>query len=287
MTTAVDPAWIRSEDRRPSDMTPLPHRVIDRRQETSDTATITLRATGQPLAGWEPGQFTMVHAFGVGEIPISVSGGQADGLGGELIRHTVRAVGAVSRAICEAPIGAVLGLRGPFGRGWPASPQGADVVVLAGGIGLAPLRPVITAALARGGRVSVLIGARTPTDLIFTEEYDAWRTAGAQVLVTVDRPDDAWAGHVGVVTTLLGQTDFHPAATIGYVCGPEVMMRLGAQALVGRGVRPTRVAVSLERNMRCGIALCGHCQLGPLLVCRDGPVVGFDTAEPLFAIKEL
>jgi anaerobic sulfite reductase subunit B len=263
-------------------MTPEPYRVIERREETADTTTLTLEARGKELPTWAPGQFTMVYAFGVGEIPISVSGGRSG-----LIRHTVRAVGAVSRAICAARVGSTLGVRGPYGRGWPAPPDNADVVVVAGGIGLAPLRPVVTAALARPGRSWVLIGARTPADLIFTKEYAEWRAAGARVEVAVDRAETGWAGHVGVVTTLLNDADFAPAGTVGYVCGPEVMMRLGARALVDRGVRPDRVAVSLERNMRCGIALCGHCQLGPLMVCRDGPVVGFDIAEPLFATREL
>lgn len=263
-------------------MTPLPHIVVQRQQETIDTATLTLEASDEALPPWTPGQFTMVYAFGVGEIPVSVSGGAVG-----MIRHTVRAVGAVSRAICAAPVGSTLGLRGPYGRGWPAPPDGADVIVMAGGIGLAPLRPVITTALARPGRVFVLIGARTPEDLIFTHEYPEWREAGARVLVTVDRAGTGWAGRVGVVTTLLDGVDVTPGGTAAYVCGPEVMMRLGARALADRGVDRSQIALSLERNMRCGVALCGHCQLGPLLVCRDGPVVGLDLAEKLLASREL
>jgi NAD(P)H-flavin reductase len=265
-----------------SSMTPVPHRVVASRRETADTVTLTLQAHGDALPMWAPGQFTMVHAFGVGEIPLSISGGEAG-----VIRHTVRAVGAVSRAICEASVGSTLGVRGPFGQGWPAPPEAADVLVIAGGIGLAPLRPVVMEALRNRGRLSVLIGARTPEDLIFTAEYEEWRSAGAHVAVTVDRADAGWPGHVGVVTMLLSAADFAPPDTVAYVCGPEVMMRLVARGLTDRGVRQQRVSVSLERNMQCGVALCGHCQLGPLLVCRDGPVVGFDTAEPLFAIREL
>ena len=263
-------------------MTPVPYRVVDRRQETADTATLTLKAGRTVLPQWTPGQFTMVYAFGVGEIPVSVSGGRAG-----LIRHTVRGVGAVSRAICAAPVGSTLGLRGPYGRGWPAPPEHADVVVMAGGIGLAPLRPVVTAALARPGRLFVLVGARTPEDLIFIDEYAQWRDAGAEVLVTVDRADVSWSGRVGVVTTLLDGLDLAPGASVGYVCGPEVMMRIGARALTDRGFGRDRITVSLERNMRCGVALCGHCQLGPILVCRDGPVLGLDQAERLLATREL
>lgn len=265
-------------------MTPLPYRIVDRREETADTVTLRLEPVGAALATWIPGQFTMVYAFGVGEIPVSISGGA-----GAEIRHTVRAVGAVSRAICAAPVGTMLGLRGPFGRGWPPIPPEDEVIVVAGGIGLAPLRPVVLAGLARPERLSVLIGARTPADLIFTDEYDRWRAAGARVLVTVDRAPAGWTGHVGVVTTLLAGL---PAASTGgnrtgYVCGPEIMMRLGARALVQAGMRPARIWVSLERNMRCGTGHCGHCQLGPMLVCRDGPVVDAGYAEPLLVRREL
>jgi len=268
-------------------MRPLPYRIVDRRQETLDTATLLLEPVEAALAAWTPGQFTMVYAFGVGEIPVSISGGS-----GNRIQHTVRAVGAVSRAICAAPIGATLGLRGPFGCGWPSLPPDDEVVVLAGGIGLAPLRPMILAGLGQPERLSVLIGARTPADLIFTAEYDRWRAAGARVLVTVDRATASWKGHVGVVTTLLARlprtfTDPTEPRPTAYVCGPEIMMRLGARALMEEGVPPDRIWVSLERNMHCGVGLCGHCQLGPILVCRDGPVVDAGCASPLVLRREL
>ena len=259
-------------------MTPLPYRVVARREDTADTVTLTLEPVGDRLPPWAPGQFTMASAFGVGEIPISISGGRHG-----LIRHTVRAVGAVSQAICAAPVGSALGLRGPFGLGWPAPPDGVDVVVMAGGIGLAPLRPIVSATL--GPRLTVLIGAKTPAELIFTPEYDTWRAAGADVRVSVDWPDAGWTGRVGLVTELL---DSAPApGAVGYVCGPEIMMTRSAESLVERGVWPDRVFLSLERNMRCGEGTCGHCQLGPMLVCRDGPVLTFDAAQPLLAVREL
>ena len=267
-------------------MIPLPYRVVSRRVETTDTVTLGLAPAGAGLGEWLPGQFTMVYAFGAGEIPISISGGE----GGE-IRHTVRAVGAVSTAVCAAPVGAVLGLRGPYGRGWDlGSAAGADLVLVAGGIGLAPLRPVLTGALAdpgRYGRVTLLIGARTPADLIYTGEYRAWRERGARVLVTVDRADVGWRGEVGVVTKLLDGAGLRPERTVAFACGPEVMMRFAAWALGDRGVPATAIRVSLERNMKCGTATCGHCQLGPLLVCHDGPVASWDVAGPLLAVKEL
>jgi anaerobic sulfite reductase subunit B len=255
---------------------------VHRRVETADTVSLSLQPVGEPIDAWAPGQFTMVYAFGIGEVPVSISGGT-----GTQIVHTVRGVGAVSNAIAAAPVGSILGLRGPYGQGWPAV-DGSDVLVIAGGIGLAPVRPVITSATGRSTRrsVSVLIGARTPDDLIFMEEFDQWREAGAQVLVTVDRGSPQWTGHVGVVTTLLTQVAT-TAEMSSYVCGPEVMMRLTARNLVDRGLPEHRVYLSLERNMRCGVGLCGHCQLGPLLLCRDGPVAGFDVAGPLLLTREL
>jgi NAD(P)H-flavin reductase len=268
-------------------MTPLPYRVVSRRVELADTVTLELIPEGAAIARYLPGQFTMVYAFGVGEVPISISG---DWDGGPLV-HTLRAVGAVTKALHDTEPGMVLGIRGPFGAGWrvPAT-AGADVVVVAGGIGLAPLRPVIRHALAqrdRYRRVLVLIGARTPEDLLYPDEYERWRKAGADVRVTVDRADTSWTGSVGVVPALLDDVELDPATVAAYLCGPEIMMRFAGQALRRRGVPAEVIDVSLERNMRCGIGWCGHCQLGPLLLCRDGPVIGYDVAEPLLAVKEL
>ncbi|NJC72456.1 oxidoreductase [Planosporangium thailandense] len=268
-------------------MMPLPYRVTGRRQETSDTATLILEPVRQPMAAARPGQFSMVYAFGVGEVPISVSGPPD----ADLVVHTLRAVGAVTRALHDARVGQVLGLRGPYGTDWGLPvPVGSDLVIVGGGIGLAPLRPAVYHALdqrARYRRVAVLIGARTPDDLLFTKEYDDWRAGGVEVGVTVDRADTTWAGRVGVVPDLITGLEFAPESTVALVCGPEVMMRFTARALLRRGVPPAAVRVSLERNMHCGTALCGHCQLGPLLLCRDGPVVGYDRAQPLTGVKEL
>ncbi|MFY1671534.1 FAD/NAD(P)-binding protein [Plantactinospora sp. WMMB334] len=267
-------------------MLPLPYRVTRRRVETDDTVTLSLAPVAADVGPWEPGQFTMLYAFGVGEVPISISGGD-----GATIRHTIRDVGAVSHALCATEVGGVLGLRGPYGRGWDVgSATGADLVLVAGGIGLAPLRPVLDRALARRrwyGRIVLLVGARTPAELLYPTDYPGWRDAGIQMLVTVDGAGPGWDGHVGLVTTVLDRAVFAPASTVAFVCGPEPMMRATARALGDLGVPAGAVRVSLERNMRCGIALCGHCQLGPLLVCRDGPVVGYDVAGPLLAVKEL
>lgn len=270
----------------PAAAAPLPYRVVSRARETPDAATLTLEPLREALPSFHPGQFAMVYGFPVGDIPLSVSR-----LDGHRLSHTVRAVGAVSRALKETSPGSAVGVRGPFGTGWDLmAAAGRDVVLIAGGIGLAPLRPLIMAILAephRYGRVAVLIGARTPVDLLYVPEAEAWRAAGVGVHVTVDRPDEGWQGDVGVVTNLLPRASFAPSGTVAFLCGPEVMMRAVARELTSYGVPADRVHVSLERTMHCGTGHCGHCQLGPLLLCRDGPVVSWATAEPLLAVREL
>lgn len=263
---------------------PVPYRVTRRHVESEDTATLQLEPAGAALPAFLPGQFAMVYAFGVGDIPLSV----AD-FDGRRLTHTVRAVGAVSRAVHDARPGTVLGVRGPFGTSWGlTAATGHDLVVLAGGIGLAPLRPLIRAVLAaptRYGRLNLLVGARSPSDVLYRDELAAWPTACTGV--TVDRPAAGWSGSVGVVTSLLDRAEFDPRRTTAFVCGPEVMIRATARELRHRGVPARRVRVSLERTMHCGTGHCGHCQLGPLLLCRDGPVVRADQAEPLLTVAEL
>lgn len=270
----------------PGPMVPAGYLVAGRQEETYDTVTLRLRPAGDPIEPPRPGQFTMLYAFGVGEVPVSVSA-----LRGEELVQTIRAVGPVTRSLCAAQPGEMIGVRGPFGTDWQVTGAGGrDVLVVAGGIGLAPLRPVLLAALAepaRYGRVTLLAGARSPADLIFTGELESWHRSGADVRVTVDHGDPGWHGRVGLVTKLIRGALGDPARTTAFVCGPEIMMRLSAQALVDAGLPAADIRVSLERNMRCGVALCGHCQLGPLLVCRDGPVVSYEQAAPLLTIKEL
>ncbi len=266
---------------------PLPYRVVRRCPETADVATFKLLPDGPALRSFRPGQFAMLHAFGVGGIPVSVSGLP---LGEPALVHTVRAVGAVSRALYGVKVGDTVGVQGPYGVGWGLERAvGCDVLVIAGGIGLAPLRPLILEVLAepgRYGRLTVLIGARTPSDLLYRLQTRDW-SAAARVAVTVDRPEAGWRGDVGMVTRLLGRGGGTPADTCAFVCGPEPMIHATAGDLVRAGVPPHRIQVSLERNMHCGEGNCGHCQLGPLLLCRDGPVTGWDRAEPLLAVKEL
>ena len=264
---------------------PRPFRVTARRRETYDTWTLELLPVRGDALDPSPGQFTMIYAFGVGEVPISVSGQP----GGALV-HTVRAVGPVTEAICSAEPGATLGIRGPLGNSWPIeAAAGSDVVVVAGGIGLAPLRPVLYRALANReayGRIVLLYGSRTPADLLYTDELETWRGT-IDVDATVDAADETWSGKVGVVPKLIAGAEFDPASAHAFVCGPEIMMRFAAQALEGRGVPSEKIHVSLERNMRCGVGHCGHCQLGPTLICLDGPVYTYGDIEPLLAVRNL
>lgn len=258
--------------------------------ETADTATLILRPEEVPIQEFLPGQFTMLSVYGIGEVPISISGDPADDNG--LLVHTIRDVGAVSRALRHAKRGTIVGVRGPFGTGWNLDlPAGTDLVLVAGGIGLAPLRPALLLALRhrrRFGRLVVVVGAKTPAELLFTDELAALaERIDVELVVTVDRPSEGWLGRVGLVTKPLAELTLSPGRTAALLCGPEAMMRFSAKGLVERGVAAERIQVSLERNMKCGIALCGHCQLGPLLVCRDGPVVPYSVAAPLFEVREL
>lgn len=272
----------------PDPMLPRRFAVVGHRQDTSDTATLALEPVEGPPLAFAPGQFTMLLAFGVGEVPISISG---DPAGGPLL-HTIRDVGAVTRALVAAEPGDVLGVRGPFGTGWEVGRgRGGDLVFVTGGIGLAPLRPALLEACAHRadyGRVVLLYGARTPDDVLFEDSLWSWRSEhDVDVQVTVDNGQRGWHGRVGLVTELVRRAAFDPERTTAFVCGPEVMMRYAATALVDRGVAAPSVRLSMERNMRCGVGLCGHCQLREVFLCVDGPVLSYDRLEPLMARAEL
>jgi NAD(P)H-flavin reductase len=268
-------------------LAPARFRVERRRRETADTWTVELAPLDDPIEP-APGQFTMVYSFGSGEVPISVSGYEP--VAGRII-HTVRAVGPVTRSICAMRRGAVLGLRGPFGTTWPLDElAGSDLVIVAGGLGLAPLRSSVEHALAHRadyGRLVVLHGARTPADLLYRRDLSRWRGRfDVAVDVTVDAAGRDWSGAAGVVPDLITGAEFDPEAAAALVCGPEVMMRFAATALLRRGVPARRIFVSLERNMHCGVGQCGHCQLGPFLLCRDGPVLRYDRVAPSLTVRE-
>lgn len=274
----------------PDPMLPQPYMVRRLSKEMRDTYTLELApADGTSAPPFAAGQCNMLYVFGVGEVPISMSG---DPTQPQPLVHTVRAVGAVTRAICSLKRGAALGVRGPFGSAWPAAAAvGHDVVLVAGGLGLAPLRPMLYHVLAHRqqyGQVVLLYGARTPEELLYRRQLEHWRARfDMEVLVTVDRATEAWQGSVGVVTKLIARAPFDPSETVAMLCGPEVMMRFTIMALQQRGVAEDHIFVSMERNMKCAIGLCGHCQFGPTFVCKDGPVLPYDRIKPWFGTREV
>ncbi|MEZ4229346.1 MAG: FAD/NAD(P)-binding protein [Polyangiaceae bacterium] len=266
-------------------------------QELDDIVTLEL----EPPADFQfaAGQFNMLYAFGVGEIPVSIS---SDPATPERLLHTIRDVGAVSHALCSLAPGAELGLRGPYGSAWPLQDvHGRDVVVIAGGLGLAPLRPAIHGLLGqreRYGRVTLLVGARSPDDLLFPAELSAWNRGGAlEVFVAVDHAPSGWGGipdvpsHVGVVTQLLHEPGFRRGfdkqKSVALLCGPDVMFRFASRELDLLGVPRSAQYVSLERSMKCALGFCGHCQYGSLLVCRHGPVVPLSSVQRWQGVREL
>jgi len=289
MSTDHDGRRAKEDGRAPASesLLPVPVRVTRVRREMQGVTTLEL--TPAFAFAFVPGQFNMLYMFGFGEVAISLSGDPAEDL---RIVHTVRAVGAVSQAIARLRRNDVIGVRGPYGSYWPVfDSEGSDVVIVAGGLGLAPLRPVIYRVLAhreRYGRIVLLYGARGPADILYRRELEAWRRRlDVDIIVTVDHAAADWQGNVGVVPALIGRAPIDPNHTVAMVCGPEIMMRFSIDALRQRGLGTDRIFLSMERNMKCAIGFCGHCQFGPAFVCRDGPVFRFDRIAPFFNIREI
>jgi len=266
--------------------------IRDVRHEVEGVSTYDLKFQEPSIRSayrFAPGQFNMLYLPGAGEIAISISD---DPNNTESCAHTVRVAGNVTRSLAERNVGQTLGLRGPFGTSWPlADCIGRDVVLVAGGIGLAPLRPAIYACLRdrrRFGRINLLYGARSPDTLLYEKEYEAWSREGMIVHTTVDRSAPDWMGNVGVVTLLLERLrSFDPGNTVLLCCGPEVMMRFTVMAALNRGLPPECIWVSMERNMQCAVGLCGHCQFGPAFICKDGPIFRYDRIAALMDVEGL
>jgi NAD(P)H-flavin reductase len=274
----------------PQPMIPSPHRIIKVRQETGDTFTIeTEPESDESGFQFTPGQFNMVYVFGVGEVPLSISGDPSQT---KTLTHTIRSVGWVTQALQAMKKGEMIGVRGPFGTPWPLEKtEGNDVLVVAGGVGLAPLRPVIYQLLAqreRYGNVSILYGARSPDDMLFKKELRKWRGRfDLHVDATVDSAKRGWMGNVGVVTQLIAKAKFDPDNTVAMICGPEIMMRFTIKELKNQGMDDTNLYLSMERNMKCAIGFCGHCQFGPKFICKDGPVLRYDTIRTIFGQRQI
>ncbi len=289
MATAPDLQSLKVDYKR-NPMLPWPFQIRRVRRETEDTFTVELQPQGDlEEFPFLPGQFNMVYAFGTGEIPISISGDPANT---RILVHTTRAVGKVTKAMDKMRRGDILGIRGPFGTPWPINQaDGKDVVFVAGGIGLAPLRPALYEVVThreKYGKVVLLYGTRTPNDVLFRHELEHWRARfDLGVYVTVDRAMSGWRGNVGVVTNLIARAPFDPRNTMAFVCGPEVMMRFTSMELYKRGVDNENIFVSMERNMKCAIGLCGHCQFGSVFVCKDGPVFRYSQIKDMLVKWEI
>lgn len=270
---------------------PQPYRVLDKVEEAPGIWTLYVAPVDGALPDFEPAQVGMLGAFGVGEAAISISAAPESG---DRHGYTIRRAGPITNALVDTPIDGLITIRGPFGEPWPLTDvDTTGLAIIAGGLGIAPLRAAIEAAIRDIGRfdhVGFVYGAKTPDDLVFLDDVDRWREAGVDVALTVDAGDDDWAGSVALVPALLGAPtglDMQWADTTAFVCGPDVMMHFTAAKLLDLGVPAERIWLTLERNMQCGNGLCGHCQLGPFIVCRDGPVVNYAEIGRFHRIKEL
>ncbi|KPK29998.1 MAG: Ni/Fe hydrogenase subunit gamma [Nitrospira bacterium SG8_3] len=274
--------------RAPDAMVTTPHLIQRFKRETHDTFTLELEPSNGAFH-FKAGQFNMLYMYGIGEVPISVSG---DSLDKENIVHTIRAYGTVTNRMMDLKKGDMIGVRGPFGKHWPIEDlTGHDILLVAGGIGVAPIRPVLYHILANRdeyGKVILLYGERTPGDLIYRSQIEQWRGRfDMDIDVTVDSAREGWRGNVGVVTTLIPRIQMDPRNTRAMLCGPEIMMHYTILVLKEKGLQDDQIYISMERNMKCGVGFCGHCQLGPNFVCKDGPVFLLGEAKNLFRKREM
>jgi len=269
-------------------MAPVPVPVARITKDYAGVATLDIDMPNGAPFPFEPGQFNMLYAFGLGEVAISISGDPADP---ERLVHTIHDVGPVTHALTHVEPGDYIGLRGPFGSTWPVDEaKGRDVLVIAGGLGLAPVRPIVYRLLKNKqdyGEVSLLYGTRTPDTVLYDRELGRLAfSGGMNVHVTVDHADTGWTGNVGVVTTLIDRATFDPANTTAFICGPEIMMRFAVRSCTDAGIPPEAIHLSMERNMKCAIKQCGRCQLGPVFVCQDGPVFPLPKLAPYLNLRE-
>jgi len=274
----------------PDPMLPRWAVVEDIQPEAYGISTFSLAFTDPAQAStfrFQPGQFNMIYLPGFGEVAISIS---SDPSVTRALGHTIRYAGSVTRALGRLKVGDTVGVRGPYGSAWPLEKAlHKSLVIVAGGIGLAPLRPVLWSVLKRRedfARVVLLYGARTPADLLYTGEFERWQAGGIEVYTTVDLADPSWHGQVGVVPALFYRIRVDPKQTLVMTCGPEIMMRFVIYEALARRVPKESVFLSMERNMKCAIGFCGHCQFGPTFICKDGPVLNFAAIEPLFGKED-
>jgi NAD(P)H-flavin reductase len=279
-------------------MTPSLFRIGSFKKESNDVFTMSFQPVGdvQKIGSgrkngvhFAPGQFNMIYVFGLGEVPLSISGDPAPGFP---LVHTTRAVGAVTKGMFSKRVGDVVGIRGPFGNSWPVEKAvGKDLILIAGGIGLAPLRPVIYNVLTRRNdfkKVILLLGSRSPSEMIFKDEIKQWKKPGQiEAHITVDRGSASWQGSIGVVTRFIPRIAFDPDNAIAMICGPEIMMHFTIDALQKRQMSLDKIYVSMERNMKCAAGFCGHCQFGSHFICKNGPIFPYSEIRNIFRIPEV
>lgn len=273
----------------PEPMLPVPAVIREIKPEVYGISTFTIspRDPAQTFVPFRPGQFNMIHLPGFGEVAISIS---SDPSVPDVMGHTIRYAGVVTRAVGRLKVGDTIGLRGPYGHGWPLEESvGKDLLIVTGGIGMAPLRPVLLHVIHHRksyGRVIVLYGGRTPQDLLYQDEFDSWREQGIELHVSVDRADETWTGQVGVIPMIFYKIRLEHRNTVVYTCGPEIMMRFVIFEALARRIPKDRIYVSMERNMKCAIGICGHCQVGPTFICKEGPVLKYSAVETFFGREE-
>ncbi len=270
---------------------PQPAIVRRVRRESPDTVTLYLEipelADQSMRRQMHAGQFNMLYLFGIGEAPISISG-----VSRRYVHHTIKAAGAVTRALTELTPGQRVGVRGPFGQGWPLErARKRNVLLIAGGIGMAPIRAAVRDIMRHRGRyerVDLVYGSRSPADVLFRSQLERWQEhEDINVHLTVDHANEAWDGPVGFVTAMLANLPLDPSATTAYLCGPEIMMRRALSELAHLGVEHKDMYLSMERNMRCAIGICGHCQWGADFICQQGPIFCAEKIRQRLQVREL
>jgi NAD(P)H-flavin reductase len=271
---------------------PQPAEIVEKRPEAKGIFTFRLRFSSEDMRRsyrFQPGQFNMLYAFGAGDVAITIVSDPADP---EILDHTIRVVGNVTQVLGRLKKGDVVGLRGPFGSAWPLEEvRGKDIIIVTGGLGCAPTLGALHYIVRRRkyyGAIKIIHGIKAPRDLIYQKKFREWeRSPNTEVHLTVDKADRGWKHKIGLVTHLLADVTFEPARSVVMMCGPEIMMRFTVKEFLNRGLTTDRIYLAMERNMKCALGFCGHCQFGPHFICKEGPILRYDRVQGIFNLKEV